>query len=54
MHGRTEGTPIGAARPRNRPAFWPLCVRIPYRVRAGDSLTSLAERYELSIGSIAR
>jgi len=29
-------------------------VRVRYRVRPGDTLTSLAERYDLSIGSIAR
>ena len=29
-------------------------VRVRYRVRSGDSMTSLAERYDLSIGSIAR
>jgi hypothetical protein len=29
-------------------------VRVRYRVRAGDSMSSLAERYDLSIGSIAR
>jgi membrane-bound lytic murein transglycosylase D len=29
-------------------------VRVRYRVRPGDTLSSLAERYELSIGSIAR
>jgi membrane-bound lytic murein transglycosylase D len=29
-------------------------VRLRYRVRAGDTLRSLAERFELSVGSIAR
>jgi membrane-bound lytic murein transglycosylase D len=29
-------------------------VRVRYRVRPGDTLTSLAERFDLSIGSIAR
>jgi membrane-bound lytic murein transglycosylase D len=29
-------------------------VRIRYRVQSGDTLSSLAERYELSVGSIAR
>ena len=29
-------------------------VRVRYRVRAGDTLSSLAERFDLSVGSIAR
>jgi membrane-bound lytic murein transglycosylase D len=29
-------------------------VRVRYRVRSGDTISSLAERYELSVGSIAR
>jgi LysM repeat protein len=29
-------------------------VRIRYRIQPGDTLSSLAERYELSVGSIAR
>jgi len=29
-------------------------VRVRYRVRSGDTLSSLAERFELSVGSIAR